>query len=99
VRKAKRERHISTNLAVAPSRPQRPLRGDSVEEVGFHVLVMLWVGAATVAISGVRSGRRDRYRYRDQLGEFTEVMGGGGEVEFVSGAVGLGFFGPPRRSR
>jgi hypothetical protein len=38
---------------------------DSVEEVGFRALAMAI--AATVAMSGVTSGRRDRYRYRDGL--------------------------------
>lgn len=38
-------------------------------------------------MSGVTSPRWDRCRYRDQLRKFPEILGCGGEVEFVAGAV------------
>lgn len=36
---------------------------------------------------GLGLSRRFRRRHRDQLGEFPEVLGGGCQVELVSGAI------------
>ena len=55
----------------------------------FEVIVAGGLGAGGCA-SDRRgaSGRCDRRRHRDQLGELAQVLSGGGEVEFVAGAVG-----------
>jgi hypothetical protein len=53
---------------------------DIVEKVGFEVV-------AARRIGGRGLGRYDWRRHRKQLGELAEVLGGGGEVEFMTGAV------------
>jgi hypothetical protein len=44
-------------------------------------------GCAWVDEVGGSSCHRDERRRGDQLGEFSQVLGGGGEVELVAGAV------------
>ena len=61
---------------------------DSVEEVGFGVIAAGdradcdWVDEA-----GAASCHRNERRRGDQLGEFSEVLGGSGEVELIAGTV------------
>jgi hypothetical protein len=67
---------------------ERVLLPDSVEEV----LVCSNRGGADRRCDHgcecrVASGRRDRRRHRDQLGELAEVLGCGGEMELVAGTV------------
>ena len=67
---------------------QRPLSADTVEKVGFEVVGAVRVGGHNSPRDRRdASGSRDRRRHRDQHGEFPEVLGGGGEVELVVGAV------------
>jgi len=40
-----------------------------------------------VTSRGLRLSRRSRLRHRDQFREFTEVLGSGCEMEFVTGAI------------
>ena len=61
---------------------------DCVEKVGFEVVVMAGTDGRTDAdarFSG--SGCSGERRCGDQLCEFAQVLGGGGEVEFIAGAV------------
>ena len=61
---------------------------DTVEKVGFEVVGAVRVGGHNSPRDRRdASGSRDRRRHRDQHGEFAEVLGGGGEVELVVGAV------------
>jgi len=61
---------------------------DTVEEVWFGV-----IAGARIRDRGhagerrVASARCDRRRHRNQLGELAKVLGGGGEVELIAGAV------------
>ena len=65
-----------------------PQWGDTVEEVWFGV-----IAGARIRDRGhagerrVASARCDRRRHRNQLGELAKVLGGGGEVELIAGAV------------
>ena len=61
---------------------------DTVEEVWFEVIAAGGSGGGGLAGERcVASGRGDRRRYRDQLGELAEVLDGSSEVEFVTGAI------------
>jgi hypothetical protein len=61
---------------------------DTVEQVGFEVMAVGRVGGlGRAGDRPVGSGRCDRRRQWDQLGELAEVLGGGGEVELIAGAV------------
>ena len=61
---------------------------DTVEEVWFEVIAAARIGGLGHAGERrVSSDRCDRRRHRNQLGELAKVLGGGGEVEFVAGAV------------
>jgi hypothetical protein len=68
--------------------PERALLPDTVEEVWFGV-----IAGARIRDRGhagerrVASARCDRRRHRNQLGELAKVLGGGGEVELIAGAV------------
>jgi hypothetical protein len=65
-----------------------PLWVDTVEEVWFEVIAAARIGGLGHAGERrVSSDRCDRRRHRNQLGELAKVLGGGGEVEFVAGAV------------
>ena len=71
-----------------PGRAEWRLRGDSVEEVGFCVIATAMAGSCGGVDEGLAvSRRRDRRRCGDQLGEFAEVLCGGGEVEFVASTI------------
>ncbi len=61
---------------------------DTVEKVGFEVAGGVRVGGHSgPSDRREASRRRDRRRHRDQHGELAEVLGSGGEVELVVGAV------------
>jgi len=61
---------------------------DSVEEVWFEVMAAARIGGCGHAGEHrVGSGRCDGRWYRYQLRELAEVLGGGGEVELITGAI------------
>ena len=61
---------------------------DTVEEVWFEVIAAARIGGDSLADERRgASGRGDRRRRWDQLGELAEVLGGGSEVDFVAGAI------------
>src|ERR1051325_1144104 len=75
-----------------PSVPGRGREGlvsaDSVEEVGFEVIAAAWLrGREDVAGGCDGSCGGGWYRRRDQDGELAKVLGGGGKVELVAGAI------------
>jgi len=79
---------INTLPTAASRIEQQPQWGDTVEEVWFGV-----IAGARIRDRGhagerrVASARCDRRRHRNQLGELAKVLGGGGEVELIAGAV------------
>ena len=67
---------------------ERQLSTDTVEEVWFEVIAAARIGGLGHADERrVASDRCDRRRHQDQLGKLAEVLGGGGEVEFVAGTI------------
>jgi hypothetical protein len=53
----------------------------------FEVIGWRGPGRGHAGQRRVASGRCGRRRHRDQLGELAEVLGSGGEVEFVASTV------------
>jgi hypothetical protein len=79
---------VTLEGSVRSERADQPLSADFVEEVWFEGVAVARIGGRGHA--GERpaaSGRGDRRRHRNQLGKLAEVLGGGGEVEFVARAV------------
>jgi hypothetical protein len=71
-----KEHHSLT--AISEVSHDRPVMPNSVEEVGFRVLAIAMGRRRDGVMSGVTSSRRDRCRYRNQLGELAKVLGSGG---------------------
>ena len=67
--------------------PHRLQSADTVEEARFEVIAAGDRGWGLAGERRVASGRGDRRRPRDQLGELAEVLGGSSEGEFVTGAI------------
>jgi hypothetical protein len=75
---------LAGGFVVGPTGPLLPLLPDSVEEVGFRVLATRrWGGRGAVVNRTIASRCRDRR----QLGEFSEVLSCGSEVEFIASAI------------
>ena len=61
---------------------------DIVEKVGSEIIVVpVACGREGSDDGGLASGGEAGRRHRDELGEFAEVLGGGGKVELVAGTV------------
>ena len=72
-------------FAAAAARANGPLLADFVEEVGVRLRRM---GSERLMSAGRSAASRWLWRrHRDELGELPEVLGGGCEVELVTGAI------------
>ena len=63
---------------------ERPLLADFVEEVATWFFCGL---SRLVSLIGLAASDRHRLRHRDELGQLSEVLGGGCEVELIAGAI------------